>query len=439
MNDTTFKERYARMFYAMSIAEAKEVLGFPSYYNPTPQEVTKAWRELAFKNHPDRGGDPKKMVEINVAKDLLEGKSRPSYTSNPWPSQPRQKPRPSGRVWTKFDSNYDKHVPSQYPFASAASKIPTNIDLKIISSEGFGRAGKEWSSPIFNVYFLYGQTNTHHVFAGIFVQNERRKAVDVDEYINEVDEGKGERGLQPGDKVVVRAYETYGREYHANVLTAPLSVNLGKNITKYFKAVCQPSMPDWELRKFPRKFHLWPGGRLTEQTFKQAIRLKGGMALKDALLGAGLVGDSDPTVKGRKSVVEMIAYRNEKKWPRGTTLYTFEMIQKGCDVEVRVNGKSVMLAQATLDKLGKKGFFNGIGMADQKYQWGQVINLTRLRGSRGYGFKINAETALEMLADNLTTEPSWLHIAIQRAAEEVSTAKTASLAERIVSRFKEST
>lgn len=65
---------------ALSVEDAKEILGFPPYYAPSPTEITKAWRALSVQHHPDRGGDHKKMVEINVAKEVLEGKdSHPHY------------------------------------------------------------------------------------------------------------------------------------------------------------------------------------------------------------------------------------------------------------------------------------------------------------------------------------------------------------------------
>ncbi len=63
-----------RLFLSMSLSDAKVVLGFPPNSNPTPAEVSKAYRTKSFENHPDRGGSSKKMVEINVAKDILQGK-----------------------------------------------------------------------------------------------------------------------------------------------------------------------------------------------------------------------------------------------------------------------------------------------------------------------------------------------------------------------------
>jgi hypothetical protein len=96
------KYLYARILKAMSLEEAKQTLGFSPGDQPTPQEINRAYKEMAFKNHPDRGGDTAKMVEVNVAKDILEGKERPSgggyspsYDSGPsYAAPPRAKPEP---------------------------------------------------------------------------------------------------------------------------------------------------------------------------------------------------------------------------------------------------------------------------------------------------------------------------------------------------------
>lgn len=80
----------------MSYSEALEVLGVPA--SASAEEIAKAYKRKAIENHPDRGGDPAKMVEINVAKDILDGKGRPSYEpssySDSGPSDYRPPPRP---------------------------------------------------------------------------------------------------------------------------------------------------------------------------------------------------------------------------------------------------------------------------------------------------------------------------------------------------------
>ena len=51
------------------IENALEVLGLPRLI--TKEDIKKQYRYLAKKYHPDQGGDPKKMEEINSANSLL--------------------------------------------------------------------------------------------------------------------------------------------------------------------------------------------------------------------------------------------------------------------------------------------------------------------------------------------------------------------------------
>lgn len=38
----------------------------------TMNEIRKAFKKLALKHHPDRGGDPEKFKEINAAKEVKD-------------------------------------------------------------------------------------------------------------------------------------------------------------------------------------------------------------------------------------------------------------------------------------------------------------------------------------------------------------------------------
>jgi hypothetical protein len=73
------RDIYASLRFSMTLDEAKSILGFPFGYVPTSAEVTKAYKKKTLENHPDRGGNPRKMVEVNVAKDVLDGKSRRDF------------------------------------------------------------------------------------------------------------------------------------------------------------------------------------------------------------------------------------------------------------------------------------------------------------------------------------------------------------------------
>lgn len=95
--DRRYAALYARTFFAMSVQDAKVVLGFPPNANPTPAEIAKAYKVKAVQNHPDRGGDHQKMVDINVAKEILEGKRREDRTPYRKPQDPGVSPEETAR------------------------------------------------------------------------------------------------------------------------------------------------------------------------------------------------------------------------------------------------------------------------------------------------------------------------------------------------------
>jgi len=76
-----YEMRYARVLMAMSLAEAKELLGFGASESPSEKDVIKAYRAKSLANHPDRGGTHERMLEVNVARDILLGKVDPNKTS----------------------------------------------------------------------------------------------------------------------------------------------------------------------------------------------------------------------------------------------------------------------------------------------------------------------------------------------------------------------
>jgi len=63
---------------AMSVPEALGVLGFSYDESPSIDDIQVRWKQLIFKNHPDRGGDEDFAKRINSAWTVLKS----SYTPN---------------------------------------------------------------------------------------------------------------------------------------------------------------------------------------------------------------------------------------------------------------------------------------------------------------------------------------------------------------------
>ncbi len=101
-----YRVLYARLFLAMSVEEARQTLGFPPGYTPSPVEIQKAYRTKAIENHPDRGGSHEKMVEVNVAKEILEGKRHDRYSPpkrDPEEERRREQERKRAQALTTVD------------------------------------------------------------------------------------------------------------------------------------------------------------------------------------------------------------------------------------------------------------------------------------------------------------------------------------------------
>jgi len=154
---------------------------------------------------------------------------------------------------------------------------------------------------------------------------------------------------------------------------------------------------------------------------EKMIPRSGGAGLKEILLGTGLLGDEDPSVAGRKSVVEVYTEYSKERYERMKKLKAEGKIRNlnnahQYDFFVRVNGKTEQLSDETIQKM-ERSFIPWV--LNWEISEGAPKNLTRMRG-RGM-LKFDAATAITELADCLTGEPSWLHIALQKAVEEYET------------------
>lgn len=367
---------YARRLVAMSLSEAKGILGFPSSSFPSPEEVNRSWKSLAFQNHPDRGGDPVKMRDINVARDVLLGKSRATWTPNQPPTH-RPKPKPE----------IIETIPGQ-DFAAALSKagVPASAEWKCISKPIWASTpGKTYAWNNY-VWTLIGVTDNK-----VWVLSVKRRPANLDKTM----EG------------VIEILE----DWQANLVSTPSNKDLAKLLPKLVRS---PSVlfDDGVAVDPPKKWLVWDQGRPTAVTITKVKAGSGGAALKDVLVSSGLLKaqEGGPV---RKSTVEIIPHiskeRGERMRAENGRLYHYQMFE----YEVRVNGKSAPLSDDTIKNLEKNGFVMSI--FDYAPNDNRPKQLHMLRGSR---FKADAAAAIRLLADSLTSEPSWLHISLEKAAEE---------------------
>jgi hypothetical protein len=263
-------DRYAFLMVAMSAYDAKTLLGFPSDSNPSPDEVRRAQRKLTLENHPDRGGDPEKLVEINAAADILLWKARPTYERAP-SSQPAQ-PSTGAPGWSAPKRN-------EVTFNEAKSKagVP-DADWLFITDRQKGSGG--WSSDESSLsdraWVAYGKTASNHVFVGMSHYTRE------DYYV-----GGGNNTDVWSIKVL--EYPIRGAEgqtpswLYGHVIDALKAVDFGG---RFNSKVYDLSGKNWRFDdKFPTS-----GSALS---------------IKHWLVGSGQVSGDDPAVVNRKHVVEI--------------------------------------------------------------------------------------------------------------------------------------
>lgn len=376
-----FRTLYARLIQAMSLQEAKAVLGFPPTSAPSPEEIQKAYKRKVIENHPDRGGDHAKMVEVNVAKDLLDGKGRATWRPEPAPPRPKRE-----------EPKVVETIPGvDFRSAIAKSGVPMNVEWKCISKPQYAPFPEHRTSVGSMVWTLIGKTDQK---IWVLSVKSRHEAKFLD----------GSKG----------GMIEMAEDWQANVVSMPANKN---PLVMLPKLVRSPSVmfEDGSKCDPPKKWVVWDGGNLNELGVKKIKYGSGGAGLKDILLQTGFVSSDAKGVADRKSVVEIIPHyskeRREQLRAQGVTqYYGWELF----DYEVRVNGQSETLDGNTVTNLKKNHFIMAVFSYDPKDNVPK--QLQRLNG-RGR-LSIKPGEAIRLLADSLTSEPSWLHIALEKAAEE---------------------
>lgn len=145
-----------RWVEAMSMPAAKKKLGFHPKSEPTEREILKAYQALAKKYHPDWGGDPAKMQEVNVAKDTLIGRLK----ADP-PSMEDYKPDP-GMKYKEVKPPVEPSPPEPniVTWEEAAKKVPT-ANWKFRTDDVYH------GMPASMYYVLYGTLGDTHIFVRI--------------------------------------------------------------------------------------------------------------------------------------------------------------------------------------------------------------------------------------------------------------------------------
>lgn len=380
-----FADRYARLLLAMSMSEAKAVLGFPPTSSPSPQEVSKAYKRKSFENHPDRGGDAAKMVEINIAKDVLTGERAPTGPGGR--RQPRRRqPDPE---WTERDRVKKENPPPPVEgpsFSQAMGSVP-GVDWKFISQPAYAsdlkKRPEEEGGSYWRYYYgwvAYGQTESHHVWAGI-----------------RVEVGENRYGIKNEPK----AWEAF----HTS---APRKVNLIKLAPKMVKQIIsglsglEGSMNNKYM--VPKKYKVLNG------TLTEADVLGGGhsLRLKDAIIGSGAMPEGSAGLKGRKAQIMVDPQFNREKFKAMKASGVRGENHLAYDWKVTVNGKGRILEDDEVDRLKKNYFLSGVF----SYDYDKKKNLTRLRGGR---MSFGAADAIRLLGEALN--PGGLKSQIEAAAE----------------------
>jgi hypothetical protein len=351
----------------MSLDQAKTTLGFRPGESPSPDEVNKAWRSLAFKNHPDRGGDPQKMVELNVAKDVLTGKMKSDYSA---PKQPS-----SENDW-KYAGPGEKPevVIPGVPFSKL--KIPTGVNWLASSIKLL-----DFKLSLGEIIVLVGKTSSDQAIVSAFLR-------------------RGEYTTREEKSAPLTQFETTWSS-STKTLTKEASV---KKVRAAMTAALADLPTEGNIRL--AKGWLWDSGQPTEANLIHPKKGKD-VGLNDLL---AYVGFDAGNAKPKPAKVEIDWVFKKKNWapPSKDPFGEYDQF-------LRVNGKETRLSDATTDNLFKSGL---PAVLQWKVRWTKtmVINLNKLRGGASGGYK----EVLQIMWSCLTSEPPQLKTTLR---EVISTLK----------------
>lgn len=272
-----------------TVDEASKLLGVP--FGAPDGVIDRAYKDLAFKNHPDRGGDPDRMVELNVARDLLKGDRKPSRS----PSGPSYTPEPTPEA---------KETKVTLEEALSDAGVPSGV--KWIFATNTGRGDHGMGAFEINGIVYYGTTDTEHVFVAIRHElgSNMFSNIRIDAYRCKTKTSPLSQPLETVAPKLIRALfdsiEGLHKGYNAKVRVLPDNYNLRNSVSP-----------------------MYPKGKE--------------MSFKDAMVNLGLVGDDNAWKTNQKlSVVFSYqeSYRDETK-----------------TVTIDINGKDFELSQASSEMI----------------------------------------------------------------------------------------
>jgi hypothetical protein len=396
LNREAARKLASRFVRAMSYDEAKRTLGISPRDNPSPDEVTKRYRERikeTMRTSPGAAKTQEEFKDLNIAKDTLLGqfdRRRPDGSPNTpdaAPPSPRNGPRtPPGGGFNPEDEFRRKKeepapMPEGVPFAAALSGLG-NVDWKILTTGYWGYDVVVETEEPRTTYFAYtaefilvGRTDSHYVFAKMTKKTNAR----------------GSSTYEVKDKFA--RWEAFKTGF-------PIERDLLKLAPKVISALRE------RARGGRTKFSVIEG-TLTEDRMNN---FRGTLSLPDAVAGSGILADgaNDSSLKGRKVQVELEPVHNKEKHKALRDSGSREW-HHGYDWFVYVNGKKYELDEREVEGLQKTYIL--ISVFSYDYDKGKK-NLTRLRGTR---MKMGPRAALEALAKALKSGP--LKDKIQQVAD----------------------
>lgn len=362
-------ERQAFLMLAMSMQEAKELLGFGSHDSPSDMEVTKAWRQKALENHPDRGGSNDAMVAVNVAKDILLGKQRPTYD--------RSAPESYDRETAPVQTRWKKPEAEKVSFEEAKSKagIPAGVEWMFVTDrqKGTGYSSDEFDRSDLS-WVAYGRTDSKHVFVAA------RHFVYQQYFI----------GAGP-DKDI----------WTIQVLDIPIRADEGNQPSwLYGNVVKALGLVDHE-GKFNSKVVDARGWK-----FDDKLPRSSALSIKHWLAESGQVSGDDPRVVSRKHVVEIIYSRAYDEKPHHYQVKERYPSSDWQAVALVCNGKTEYLNERDITRFMQAGLLRKI-FGDYTYG-GEKKNLTRMRDGKKY---------LQLFADKLDLSSDTKAVLLAAAAQ----------------------